>query len=90
MYIRYSMNYEVKEALKEIMDIPPIFRREFIVKYLRENLSREEARKYLIDKKKGDFVKVLLEEGLVTREELLEKIGKERILQYFHVISAST
>ena len=90
MYIRYSMNYEVKEALKEIMDIPPIFRREFIVKYLRENLSREEARRYLIDKKKGEFVKVLLEEGLVTREELLEKIGKERILQYFHVISAST
>jgi len=84
------MNYEVKEALKEIMDIPPIFRREFIVKYLRENLSREEARRYLIDKKKGEFVKVLLEEGLVTREELLEKIGKERILQYFHVISAST
>ena len=84
------MNYEVKEALKEIMDIPPIFRREFIVKFLRENLSREEARKYLLDKKKGEFVKVLINEGLVTQEEVLEKIGKERILQYFHTISTLT
>ena len=84
------MNYEVKEALKEIMDIPPIFRREFIVKFLRENLSREEARRYLLDKKKGEYVKVLIKEGLVTREELLEKIGKERILNYFHTISTLT
>lgn len=84
------MNYEVKEALKEIMDIPPIFRREFIVKFLRENLSREEARRYLLDKKKGEFVKVLINEGLVTQEEVLEKIGKERILQYFHTISTLT
>ena len=84
------MNYEVKEALKEIMDIPPIFRREFIVKFLRENLSREEARRYLLDKKKGEFVKVLFKEGLVTQEEVLEKIGKERILQYFHTISTLT
>ena len=84
------MNYEVKEALKEIMDIPPIFRREFIVKFLRENLSREEARRYLLDKKKNGFVKVLIKEGLVTQEEVLEKIGKERILQYFHTISTLT
>ena len=29
----------------------------------------------------------MVSEGYITREEVLEKIGKERIEQYFHILS---
>lgn len=81
------MNYEIKEALNEIMEIPPIFRRDFIVNYLRRNMSKEEARQFLFRKTKADFMQKMVAEGYISREEVLEKIGKERIEQYFHILS---
>lgn len=81
------MNYEIQEALNEIMDIPPIYRRDFIVNYLRHNLSTEDARQFLFRKTKAKFMQKMVAEGYISREEVLEKIGKERIEQFFHNVS---
>ena len=81
------MNYEIKAALNEIMEIPPIYRRDFIVNYLRRNMSKEDARQYLFRKTKADFMQKMVAEGYISPEEVLEKIGKERIEQYFHILS---
>jgi len=81
------MKYEVQQALNEIMDIPPIYRRDFIVNYIRHNMSAEQARQFLFKKTKINFLQKMVSEGYITREEVLEKIGKERIEQYFHILS---
>ncbi len=81
------MKYEVLQALNEIMDIPPIYRRDFIVNYIRHNMSKEEARQFLFRKTKTNFLNKMVSEGYITREEFLEKIGKKRIEQYFHLLS---
>ena len=81
------MNYEIKEALNEIMEIPPMDRRDFIVDYLRRNMSKEDARLFLFRKTKADFMQKMVSEGYISREEVLEKIGKDRIEQFFHILS---
>ncbi len=81
------MNYEIQQALNEIMEIPPIYRRDFIVNYLRRNMSKEDARQFLFRKTKADFLQKMVAEGYISREDVLEKIGKERIEQYFHILS---
>ena len=81
------MKYEVQQALNEIMEIPPIFRRDYIIDYLRHNMSAEQARQFLFKKTKTNFLQKMVSEGYITREEVLEKIGKERIEQYFHILS---
>lgn len=84
------MNYEIKEALNEIMEIPPIYRRDFIVDYLRRNMSKEDARQFLFRKTKADFMQKMVAEGYISRVEVLEKIGKERIEQFFHILSTQS
>lgn len=81
------MNYEIKEALNEIMEIPPIYRRDFIVNYLRHNMSKEDARQFLFKKTKAEFMQKMVAEGYISWEEVLEKIGKKRIEQFFHILS---
>jgi len=81
------VNYEIQQALNEIMEIPPIYRRDFIVNYLRRNMSKEDARQFLFKKTKADFLQKMVAEGYISREDVLEKIGKERIEQYFHILS---
>lgn len=81
------MNYEIQQALNEIMEIPPIYRRDFIVNYLRRNMSKEDARQFLFKKTKADFLQKMVAEGYISREDVPEKIGKERIEQYFHILS---
>lgn len=81
------MNYEIKEALNEIMEIPPIFRRDYIVDYLRKNLPKDDARMHLFRKTKVEYLAKMIEEGYITREEILEKIGRERIVEFFHIMS---
>ena len=81
------MNHEIKEALNEIMEIPPIYRRDFIVDYLRHNMSKEEARQFLFKKTKAEFMQKMVAEGYISWEEVLEKIGKKRIEQFFHILS---
>lgn len=73
--------------MNEIMEIPPIYRRDFIVNYLRRYMSKEDARQYLFRKTKAGFMQKMVAEGFISREEVLEKIGKERIEQYFHILS---
>lgn len=78
------MTYDVQQALNEIMEITPIYRRDYIVEYIRENLPKDDARRYLFSKTKTQFIAKMIEEGYISKEELLEKIGRERIEQYFH------
>lgn len=81
------MNYEIQQAINEIMEIPPIYRRDFIVNYLRQNMSKEEARQFLFKKTKTEFMQKMVAEGYISWEEVLEKIGKKRIEQFFHILS---
>lgn len=81
------MNYEIKEAFNEIMEIPPIYRRDFIVDYLRRNMSKEDARQILFRKTKADFMRKMVAEGYISWEEVLEIIGKKRIEHFFHILS---
>ena len=69
------------------MEITPIYRRDYIVEYLRKNLPKDDARRHLFAKTKTQFIAKMISEGYVSKEELLEKIGRERIEQYFHYIS---
>ena len=78
------MSFEVQKAFEEIMEIMPIYRRDYIVKYLRKNLPKEDARRHLFCKTKTRFIAKMIAEGYVSKEELLEKIGRERVEQYFH------
>lgn len=81
------MNYEIKEAFNEIMEIPPIFRRDYIVDYLRKNLPKDDARMHLFRKTKTEYLGKMMEEGYITKEEILEKIGREKIVEFFHIMS---
>ena len=44
------MIYAVQEAFNEIMEIPPIYRQDYIVDYLRKNLPKDDARMHLYHK----------------------------------------
>lgn len=77
------MTYEIQQAINEIMEITPIYRRDYIVEYL-QNLPKDDARRHLFSKTKTQFIAKMIKEGYVSKEELLEKIGRERIEQYFH------
>ena len=81
------MTYDVQQALNEIMEITPIYRRDYIVEFLRKNLPKEDARRHLFRKTKTEYLIKMMQEGYITREEVLEKIGRERIEQFFHIIS---
>lgn len=84
------MTYDVQQAFNEIMEITPIYRRDYIVEYLRENLPKDDARRHLFAKTKTHFIAKMIAEGYVSKEDLLEKIGRERIEQYFHYRSTMT
>ena len=81
------MDHEIQQALSEIMEISPIYRRDYIVEYLRKNLPKDDARRHLFSKTKTEYLLKMMREGYITREEVLEKIGRERIEQFFHIIS---
>ena len=76
------MTYDVQQALNEILDIPPMFRKEFIVRYLHENLPEEDARRVLFQK--ADYPLRLLEQGAFDRGDILERIGPERVKEYLY------
>lgn len=78
------MTYDVQQALNEIMEITPIYRRDYIVEFLRKNLPKDDARRHLFSKTKTQFISKMIQEGYISKEELLEKIGRERIEHYFH------
>ena len=81
------MYYEVAEALKEIMDLAPMYRRDYIMDYVRKNLPKEEAKKLFFEKNKKAYVTRMRRSGYASGTELLDTIGKDKILQYFHIIS---
>lgn len=81
------MTPDVQQAFEEIMDLPPMFRRDYVIGFLRENLPEEDARRIYLRKTESDYLKRMIADGYITAEEVLEKIGKERIKEYFHIIS---
>lgn len=81
------MKFEVKEALNEIMDIAPMYRRDYIIRFLRENLPLDDAKRALFQKRKADYLKTMITENFTSVAEIVEQIGPERVRQYFHHIS---
>ena len=81
------MTPDVQQAFDEIMELPPMFRRDYVIRFLRENLPEEDTRRIYLRKMEADFLKRMIADGYITAEEVLEKIGIERIKEYFHIIS---
>jgi len=81
------MIFEVEDALKEIMDLAPMYRRDYILDYVRRNLPREDAKRLFFEKDKKAYIERMRSGGYASGTDLLDTIGKERILQYFHIIS---
>jgi hypothetical protein len=81
------MTPDVQQAFDEIMDLPPMFRRDYVIGFLRENLPEEDARRIYLRKTETDYLKRRVADGYITAEGGLEKIGKERIKEYFHIIT---
>ena len=81
------MSYEIQQALDEILDMPPMFRRDYIIGFLREHLPKEEAKEIYFKKDREKYVARMVKEGYIQRKDLLDKIGKERVLQYCNKIS---
>jgi hypothetical protein len=81
------MVFEVKEALDEIQELPPMYRRDYIIEFVRKNLSYEEAKSLFFNKDKLAYINRMRREGYASGRDLLDTIGKERILQYFHIMS---
>ena len=67
--------------------MPPMFRREYIINYIRKNLPKDEAKKVYYTRNKPRYCEKMMDEGYITGPELLEKIGKERVIQFFHILS---
>ena len=82
------MTLDIKEALNEIMEIPPIYRHDYIVDYLRKNLPKDDARRLLFQKTTSEFLVKMMEQGYISRQEVLEKIGRKRIEKFFHIMSS--
>lgn len=82
------MTLDIKEALNEIMEIPLIYRHDYIVDYLRKNLPKDDARRHLFQKNKSEFLVKMMEQGDISRQEVLEKIGRKRVEQFFHIMSS--
>ena len=81
------MSYEVQQALDEIMDMPPMFRRDYIIGFLRKFLPKDEAKKLYFEKDREKYVDRMVEGGYIIGKDLLDKIGKERVLQYYNKIN---
>ena len=82
------MLYEIRQALNEIMEIPPMYRRDFIIEYMRKYLPEEDARKILFEKTKEDLLAKMVSEGNLSISDLLDKIGRERVEEYFQSTSS--
>lgn len=74
------------DALEEIMEIPPVYRRDFMIDYVRKYLPRGEAKHLLFLKDKEGFLDRLIADGYVDKDEILERIGSDRIRQYLKQI----
>lgn len=82
------MTLDIKEALDEIMEIPPIYRHDYIVDYIRKNLPKDDARRLLFQKTKSEFLVKMMEQGYISRQEVLEKIGRKRVEKFFNIMSS--
>lgn len=78
------MTHEIQVALREIMDLPPMYRQEFIINYIRNHLPKEEAMMIFIEKDFCEYIKRMKEEGYALKKELLDKIGEERVTDYIN------
>ena len=81
-----DMSYEAKKALEEIMEIPPIYRRDFMIDYVRQYLPRGVGKRLLFLKDKEGFLDRLIADGYVDKDEILERIGSDKIRQYLKQI----
>lgn len=80
------MNQDSQEALYEIMDMAPMYRREYIMSYIRQNLPWEEAKLLFIEKSKELYINRMLEQGYTSIPEILAIIGAERVKKFLYTI----
>ena len=73
---------EVQEALNEILDMAPMFRREFIIDYVRKNLPKDEAKKIFIEKDFKGYINRMKADGYALKTDVLENSGKERVMEF--------
>ena len=78
---------DVQNALKEIMEIPPMYRRDFIVDYIRKYLPKADAKKIVLRKNTDEFLCEMIERGHTDKWEILELIGKKRVEKYLDQIN---
>ena len=81
------MTKDLQQAFDEIMDFPPIYRREYVIGFLRKYMPEDDARRHFFKKSEKDYLARMVADGYTTPDEILEKIGKERVKEYFHIIS---
>lgn len=80
------MNHETQEALIEIMDIAPMYRRDYVMSYIRQNLPREEAKRLFVEKDKERFLNRMMGPGCTSVREILSMIGAEKVRQFLYSI----
>ena len=78
------MTHEVQEALNEILDMPPMFRQEFIINYIRKHLPKDEAKMLFMEKDLNGYLGRMKQEGYALKLYILEIIGKERVVEYIN------
>ena len=78
------MTHEIQEALREILEMPQMYRQEYIIDYIRKHLPKEEAMMIFIEKDYCEYIKRMREEGYALKTELLDIIGEERVTEYIN------
>lgn len=81
------MKYDVKEALDEIMDISPMYRRDVIINYMHKYLPKDEAKQLLFEKSKEKYLQRMISQGCTDINEIMDIIGPERVRQFIRMRS---
>lgn len=76
------MSYETLDALREIDNMVPMYRQDYIMEFVKKNLPKADAKSILLHKDKTGYLNRMAEEGFVNGEDLLKTIGKERIEEF--------
>lgn len=80
------MNQETQEAHYEIIDIVLMYRREYIMPYIRQNLPREEAKRLYIKKSGMQYLVRMISQEYTSIPKILSIIGVDRVRAFLFTI----
>lgn len=72
------MTHDIQEAFNEIMDIPPTYRRDYIIDYLRKNLPEDNARRHLFQKSKVEYLIKMMDRVTLRGRNCLTGLARKR------------